>query len=255
MEKTQTKVIVLAGGQGKRMGTEMPKVLVLLNGKPLIRYVCEGIRASGISSKPIVVIGKGGEAVRDELKNTCEYVRQSEQLGTGHAVMVCEDAVRGTCEHIIVLYGDMPFVSSREITRLRLTHLASRADLTLMTVEVADFSGWKSAFMRYGRIVRNNAGEIEKIVEYRDANDKEKNILEVNPSFFCFRASWLWENIHKLKNINAQKEYYLTDMLGIARKAQARIASVSVDPVCAFGVNTKEDLRNAKDLLAGTTTS
>ena len=245
----RTQIIILAGGQGKRMGGELPKVLVPINGKSIISYLLEAIEKSGICDKPVIVIGNQAEKVKETLGSRYQYVYQSERLGTGHAVKICKDALLGVSENVLVLYGDHPFVSSDIIQKLEKAHCKTQSTVTLMTVAVSDFFDWRKSFYSFGRIVRDAQGALQSIVELKDANEDQKKIYELNPSFFCFQAPWLWENIEKLTNNNAQKEYLLTDLLGMAIRQKEKVFAISVDPKIALGINTPEELLWAEKLM------
>lgn len=242
-----TQIIILAAGHGKRMQSELPKALTPLLGKPFIKYVLEATQSSGVCNDPIIVIGQKGDQVKSTLGEVYKYAIQEEQLGTGHAVMIAEDLAKGK-DTILVLYADHPLVSSNTIKNLVDTHQKENATLTMATATVKDFLDWREAFTSFGRFVRDNDGKITKIVEAKDASEEEKNIKEVNPAYMCFDALWMWEHLHLLKNENAQGEYYLTDLVGMAFDENKRIASISIDPKEALGVNTKEQLELIKNL-------
>lgn len=245
MENIQ--VIILAGGKGKRMETVIPKVLVPFHGKPMVDYVIESVNHSGITNKPILVVGYEGEQVINHVGDKANFVNQTEQLGTGHAVKCAQEAINANIEHILVLYGDMPNITGAMIANLAKTHLDNNKNLTMATVNVPEFGSWYSSFLGFGRIVRSASGEIEKIVEYKDATEEEKEIKEVNPAYFCFKKDWLFSNLEKVKNENAQGEYYLTDMVSLA--ANEGIASVHISPEEALGVNTIEQLRELENIV------
>jgi bifunctional UDP-N-acetylglucosamine pyrophosphorylase / glucosamine-1-phosphate N-acetyltransferase len=207
--KCDTAIIILAGGQGKRMCSTLPKVLVPLNGRPMIEYVFEAVRKSDICERPTVVVGFGAEQVKKVLGDKADYVYQVEQKGTGHAVAVCQPYLENNFKNIIVLYGDMPFITAETIEAINLAHESSGASLTMVTITVPDFEGWRSPFINFGRIERMKDGKI-KSVEFKDCTEEQKKITELNPCIFCFKSEWLWENIKKLGKENAQGEYYLT---------------------------------------------
>lgn len=240
-------VIILAGGKGKRMGQDAPKVLTLLNGLPLIKYVTSAVIKSNTSDKIVIVIGYKGEMVKNFLGEKFVYAKQMEQLGTGHAVL-CAQKVSVGAKNIIVLYGDMPNVSSETIKNLAQKHNLEQSVLTMMTTKVPNFDGIFNCFKSFGRIVRDSAGAIVRIVEEKDATEEEKNITEVNPSLFCFDGAWLWDNLPKLKNFNAQEEYYLTDLVGLSIEGKHKIASLEIDPLECIGVNTPEELELAEQI-------
>lgn len=241
-----TQVIILAGGKGKRMGGNIPKVLVSLCGKPLIAYVLDAVSESGVCQNPVIVVGYQGERVREALGDKYQYIVQKEQLGTGHAVSVCREKLQKQSENIFVLYGDMPFISPGDIQKILSHHLQSGSTLTMGTVVVNDFFGWKEVFYSYGRIIRDHDGNIFAIVELKDCSGEQKHITEVNPGYYCFRSDWLWENIHALSNQNAQNEYYLTDLVQIAIEQKEKVSSVRINPKSAYGINTQKHLETAE---------
>jgi bifunctional UDP-N-acetylglucosamine pyrophosphorylase/glucosamine-1-phosphate N-acetyltransferase len=167
---------------------------------------------------------------------------QTDQLGTGHAVLSAESLVGADGGHVLVLYGDMPYVSAATIAALAKTQEDTGAAIAMATVAVPDFQEWRAGFYDFSRVVRNPDGSISRTVEKKDATEAELAITEVNPCYFCFDAAWLWPRLKELKNANAQGEYYLTDVVGMAMREGAKIASVSIDPKEALGVNTREHL-------------
>jgi len=243
MDKIQ--IIILAAGHGRRMNNEsLPKVLTSLKGKPLIIWLAEAIKKSGVCERPVIVVGQKSEMIKATLGQDYTYVTQSEQLGTGHAVMVARTELEGKAENIMVLYGDHPLVSSETIKKLTQAHLDSGNVLTMATVKIEDFNDWRKSFSDFGRITRASDGTISAIIEAKDATIDQKNILEVNPSYFVFKADWLWQNLAKLKSDNVQHEYYLTDLPKIAVSENEKITSVEIDPREALGVNTVNQLNS-----------
>ena len=242
-------VVILAAGAGKRMNSTLPKVMHELNHKPLVDHVVQHVEGLQLSHKPVIVVSKQHTLVQDHLGNRAEYVVQEEQLGTGHAVSVAETLLAGVVDHVVVLYGDMPFVSTTSIERLITRHAERDNAITLMTFMVPPFKGVYQPFYNFGRIVRESvSGHIARIVERKDATEAELSILELNPSFFCFNASWLWESLKRLENHNSQHEYYLTDLVSRAISEGRKISSVSIEPKEAIGINTAEDLEIAKHI-------
>jgi bifunctional UDP-N-acetylglucosamine pyrophosphorylase/glucosamine-1-phosphate N-acetyltransferase len=244
----KTQIIILAAGHGKRMQSELPKALTPLHGKPFIGHVLDTVKESLVCSNPIIVIGQKGDHVREAIGPLYTYAVQEQQLGTGHAVMIAEEAAKGA-ETILVLYADHPLISKETIQNIVSTHISTNATITMATATVPDFDDWRAAFLSFGRFVRDQDGTITKIVEAKDATDEEKQIKEVNPAYMCFDAAWMWEHLHVLKNENAQGEYYLTDLIGMAFDEKQKIASITIDPKEALGVNTKEQLELMQNLL------
>ncbi len=235
-------IIILAAGHGKRMQSDLPKVLVPFKGKPMIRHLLEAVADSGLCELPTIVVGKMAETVMDALGTGYEYVFQQEQLGTGHAVMAAEKNLRGKSDNVLVLYGDQPTVTRKMIENLARTHVEQDCVLTMGTVTLPDFEDWRDHFKLFSRIIRDEKGDILRSVEFKDATETEKEILEVNPAFFCFKSAWLWNHLHEIRNENTQKEYYLTDLIKAATDEGERIASFQVEPKDALGINTKEHL-------------
>ncbi|MBI4133670.1 NTP transferase domain-containing protein, partial [Candidatus Uhrbacteria bacterium] len=142
----ETRVIVLAAGKGKRMKSELPKVLTLLRGRPMITYLLDAIARSGVDSRPTLVIGTGADLVEQQLGGGYDYVLQEELLGTGHAVSCAMKEMKDSGDAIIVLYGDHPFVKAETIQKLKATHEAQQPALTMVTVLLDDFEGWRAPF-------------------------------------------------------------------------------------------------------------
>jgi len=250
MGKDKIKVIVLAAGYGKRMNSsEMPKVLVKMKEKPLINYVLDAIKFSHVCKKPVIVVGYKAELVKKHLGDDFDYILQEERLGTGHAVAVTRGLLEGNVDNILVLYGDMPHITARMINDLVDTHLSGNSPVTMGTVKVDNFENWKEGFYDFGRVVRNESGKVVKIVEKKDATRDVLEIKEVNPSYFCFQANWFWENIVNVKNNNNQREYYLTDLVQIARDQGHDIGTCIIKPEEALGVNTHSQLVLAQEFV------
>lgn len=251
-------LVILAGGKGKRMqaetGNSLPKVLQPLDGKPLIRHLLDGLKDidAHVAWPPVIVIGHGGEQVQQELGPAYTYVWQKEQLGTGNALLQTRQVLEGgNAEHVLVLYGDHPLVPVSVVNTVAATHLAHDNAVTFTTTTVPNFEDWRAPLMSYGRVVRDAEGNPERIVEYKDATLEERAILEVNVGYHCFRASWLWPHLLQLQNNNAQQEYLLVDMVGMAIRGGERVEAVSIDPKAALGVNTLSDLKRVEEIITG----
>ncbi|OHA26796.1 MAG: hypothetical protein A3C06_01510 [Candidatus Taylorbacteria bacterium RIFCSPHIGHO2_02_FULL_46_13] len=236
------KLIILAAGKGKRMNSELPKVLLPLAGKPLLLHLLEAIKTSGLSKPIILVVGVASEDVKKIAGPEYQYVLQKEQLGTGHAVQCAESSLKDRAEHIMVLYGDHPLVDAETIRHIAQSHLSHHNPVTMATVQVDNFDGKNENFKDYGRILRDKNGKIDRIVERKDATPEELNVTEVNPSYFCFNATWLWKNLKHLTQENAQHEYYLTSLPQMAHQNGENITTISINPITALGANTPEQL-------------
>ncbi len=249
IKQNKIGIVILAAGKGKRMQSDKLKVMHELNGRPLIDHVVSAAEKSEIDGQPVVVVCPDNPAVQNFLGERAEYVVQNEILGTGHAVSIAEEKLKGKVDTVVVLYGDMPFIKPESIRKLAERHLERNNKITLMTVKVEDFNDWRAALYDYGRIIRGGEeNHIVKIVEKRDATPEELEIKELNTSFFCFNAEWLWKNLKLLKNVNTQSEYYLTDLVGAAFDEGQKLSSVDIDPKEALGINTKEHLETAQKI-------
>ena len=237
-----TQLIILAAGKGSRMNSELPKVLLELHGKPMIQHLFDNVVSKLEVEKPLVVVGYKSEKIKNHLGASAEYVHQTEQLGTGHAVRVTEDFIDPSVKYIVVLYGDMPLVSAETIENLAREHGKNSDPITMGVVKADDFDDWRACLCGYGRILRDTNDEIVSIVEIKDATEEEKQITELNPSFFFIEKDWLFKNLTSLRADNKQHEYYLTDIVALAQQSGVVIKSVQIDSKEALGANTPEDL-------------
>jgi bifunctional UDP-N-acetylglucosamine pyrophosphorylase/glucosamine-1-phosphate N-acetyltransferase len=179
-------------------------------------------------------------------KYNCQYAIQKEQLGTGHALGCAKSLISGDVDHIICFYGDHPFIGAETIKKVAASH---NDVITMMTTKVSDFTDWRKCFYCWGRIIRDESGRITANVEFRDASDEVKKIKEVNPAMYCFERGWLWDNLNKLNNHNAQREYYLTDLIGLAFKQNLDINTFHLEPRETVGINSPEELAIAEGLV------
>lgn len=238
----RVKVVILAAGQGKRFGSPLPKVLAGVGGKPMVSWVLEAVLSSGVTDRPVVVVGVGAEQVKAALGDGCDYVYQEKQLGTGHAVAQCQQLLMGKADIVLVLNGDMPLITAAAIRQLIATHQAQHPTMTMATVTVPNFFEWYQPFAGFGRVVRDSTGQLLRIVEAKDATPLQREIREVNPTYFCFDAPWLWTHLRQLSNANAQGEYYVVDLLGMAIAEGRPVATVPIRPEEALGANSPEEL-------------
>jgi len=245
------QIVILAGGKGKRMMSDEPKALALLQGRPFLSHILKTVEFLNLTLKPIIVVGHKKERIFEELGENHNYAHQEEQLGTGHAVHAAKEKIsENNNENILVISTDQPLISKETIENLMEKHLDTNATITLATVILPDFEEWRKGIINFGRIVRDTKNKIDKIIEYKDANEEEKKILEVNPAIYIFKSQWLWKNIENLKNENSQNEYYLTDLLHIAKEQGELIETVPVSNILeALQPNTKEELEVLETLV------
>jgi bifunctional UDP-N-acetylglucosamine pyrophosphorylase/glucosamine-1-phosphate N-acetyltransferase len=236
-----TEIVILAAGDSFRMGTDSPKALIPLKGKSFISQILETV--SPLSVEPVIVVGHKADEVKAHVSRNVRYALQGERLGTGHALMCAKPYLNLDKENVVILYADMPLIKRQTIERLIKEREGERAVMSMATVKLSDFNDWRSVFQNYGRIIRDKSGEVRQIKEAKDASPKEKEVKEVNPAFFCFESNWLWSHITLLQNQNMKREYYLTDMVGIACSQRAKIASFDISPEEALGANTPGDLK------------
>ena len=211
-------VIVLAAGLGKRMRSDLPKVLHPLAGRPLLAHVIDAARALA-PRKIFVVHGHGADRVRAAFPDSgVDWVLQAQQLGTGHAVLQALPQVSLAAD-VLILYGDVPLVQPATLKRLV---EGARGSVGVVVAELADPSG-------YGRIVRDDAQRVARIVEQKDATASELAIREVHAGFFCLSARRLVPWLSKISNDNAQEEYYLTDLVALAVADAVPVVAVKVE--------------------------
>mgnify|MGYP000518185084 FL=1 len=231
-----TDFIILAAGKGTRMGSDLPKVLNLLGGKPLVQHLLDTV--SGIKgSKVQLVVGYKPELVKSSLDTNkkTDFVLQKKQLGTGHAVKQALKNLRSNSISL-VLYGDGPLVKKQTLTKLIAS--AEKGNLSILTYKPIDPHG-------YGRIVRGKKGLVEKIVEQKDASSDEIKISEVNSGILAIKTKYLKDLVRKISNKNAAKEYYLTDIVEIANQAGIPVkATIVSDHKQVLGVNNQQELHD-----------
>lgn len=249
MQKVQ--VIIMAGGQGKRMQSDIPKPLVPIQGKPMVQYTIDAIRALGLCDRPILVVaGTTQKLFQETLGNDIQYAIQENPLGTGHAVMSAQHMLDKNIP-TMVLNGDHPTITASMLRRLFDAHIVQSATITMGVVTVPHFDDWYQGFASWGRVIIDPQTQtVTRIVEAKDATEQELLVRTVNPSYFCFDTSWLCENLNQLDNANAQKEYYITDLIAMAMRQGKTIASSPVTPEEGAGINTPEQKLLVEKLLA-----
>jgi bifunctional UDP-N-acetylglucosamine pyrophosphorylase / glucosamine-1-phosphate N-acetyltransferase len=238
-------VAIMAAGKGTRLKSKYPKVLHEVGGKPLLAYVIAAATKIVPASDVYAIIGHEAELVRKTLEHTCvNFVLQSEQRGTGHALMVARD-VLAPYDHVIVLSGDAPLITPETIQQLRDFHLQRKAAMTLLSAELANPTG-------YGRVIRKGpkSDEVKAIVEEKSASPAQKKLREINSGFYAFAVRPLFQHIGSLKTENTHREYYLTDMAGVFGKAKCRVVATKTDkPSEILGSNTRAEMMEIDSLI------
>ncbi|UHA61037.1 bifunctional UDP-N-acetylglucosamine diphosphorylase/glucosamine-1-phosphate N-acetyltransferase GlmU [Metabacillus litoralis] len=234
--------VILAAGQGTRMKSSLYKVLHPVCGKPMVQHVLDQVSQLTLS-KIVTIVGHGAEKVKSQLGDQTEYALQSEQLGTAHAVMQAAPFLENEEGTTIVICGDTPLITSETMAALLSHHQESQAKATVLTAKAEDPTG-------YGRIVRNDKGTVEKIVEHKDASEIERELTEINTGTYCFDNKELFEALSHVSNDNVQGEYYLPDVIEILQK-EGKIVSAyqtsSYDET--LGVNDRIALSQAEKIM------
>lgn len=236
--------VVLAAGKGTRMKTDLPKVLVPACGRPIVEYVLDALQRTGFT-RVLVVVGYRASDVRRTLgeRPGLEFIEQHEQLGTGHAVQMCREALVGHHGPVLVLTGDSPLVQDRSLLGLLEAYDRLHPACLLGTLHHPQPAG-------LGRIVRGASGEFLGIVEEKDASEQQKQIDEVNMSTYVFHGPDLLWSLDHLRNDNRQGEYYLTDCPGILKRAGKLVDALPVLQPCeALSINTMEDLERVEQAM------
>lgn len=234
--------IILAAGEGKRMKSSTPKILHKVCGKEMVNHVIDIMRKSEIESIN-VIIGKGAEKVKDAtLSRNVMYSLQEKQLGTGHAVMCAKEFLKDKKGIVAIFTGDAPLIKEVTVRSLIKFHEEGKFKATILTSKIEDPA-------KYGRVIRNSNGEVEKIVECRDCSEEELKIDEINAGMYAFDIEVLIESLGKLSNNNAQGEYYLTDVIGILKAEGHKVGAMVTDFQQTIGVNSRVELAMAENIL------
>ncbi|WP_272917089.1 bifunctional UDP-N-acetylglucosamine diphosphorylase/glucosamine-1-phosphate N-acetyltransferase GlmU [Pontibacillus yanchengensis] len=239
---TQTFAVVLAAGKGSRMKSDLPKVLHPVCGKPMVQHITD--KLTNLNFNQIVtVVGHKSDMVKKQLGDTVDYAMQNEQLGTAHAVKMAERQLAEKEGTTLIITGDTPLVTEETLEELLQHHQETNASATILTMNTEDPSG-------YGRIIRNNQGQVERIVEQKDASEEELAIKEVNSGIFCFDNKQLFTSLQKVSTNNNQSEYYLPDVIEILKNEGNIISASSTDDIEeGLGVNDRLQLSNAEQIL------
>ncbi len=240
MKTSDFQAIVLAAGKGTRMGSDLPKVLLPVCGRPVITYILDALDRVGIP-QPVVIIGYKAEKVRDALGSRVIYALQEEQRGSGHAVMCAREAA-GDAKDLLVMCGDSPLFRVETISAVMDAHVCEDAVITLASAILDDPTG-------YGRILRGPNGDVVGVAEEKIATPEQKAVKEINGGLYAFDGDWLWENIHLLHE-NEAGELCLTEMVDIAIAQGRKVIAVPIPAEEVAGINTPEQLRAAERVLS-----
>jgi len=237
--------LILAAGQGTRMKSSYPKVLHQLLDRPMLSYVADAAKRAG-SEQIAIVVGFKGEQVISALGDEYHYLWQREQLGTGHAVMMAQELLEQFEGDLLILYGDTPLIREETLRRLVALKREKAAAAAILTTKLENPTG-------YGRMLRNEAGDIVGIIEDKDANIEQKLITEVNTGVYCFEIKTLLEALKTLSPKNAQGEYYLTDVFQVMAERGLRVVGLITEAAAeVMGPNDRIQLANTEQLLRAT---
>lgn len=234
--------LILAAGKGTRMKSELPKVVHPILGRPMVAYVIDAVKAVGCD-RTILVTGYKSELVRSALDSAeLQYVEQTEQLGTGHAVQCYAKDCKEKPDNLLVVCGDTPLISVETLQKMVEIHQQQKPAITMMTLVMNDPGN-------YGRILREN-GAVKAIREAKDCSPEELKVNEVNLAVYLFDSAFLFDNIFSLTPNNRQKEYYLTDLIEIAVKKGLKVAAcIERDESSTLGINSRQHLAEISGIL------
>jgi bifunctional UDP-N-acetylglucosamine pyrophosphorylase/glucosamine-1-phosphate N-acetyltransferase len=243
MRSNPPVAVILGAGKGKRMKSDLPKVLHQLGGKPMVEYVINATKKAGVE-RIILVVGHNWEQTQNSLKHLkAEFVIQKEQLGTGHAVLQTKRLLSDFEGDVLILCGDVPLLRAETLKKLLKEHRKKKAAATVLTAILEDPSG-------YGRIIRDQRVMVQEIVEEKDASADQKRVKEINTGTFVFDRASLFSVLEKITADNKQGEYYLTDTLKLLQDQKLPIwAMAAPDPLETLGVNSPEELKRVEKIL------
>jgi bifunctional UDP-N-acetylglucosamine pyrophosphorylase / glucosamine-1-phosphate N-acetyltransferase len=242
LNMTNRYAVILAAGQGTRMKSKLYKVLHPVCGKPMVQHVVDQVKKLNIQEM-VTVIGHGAELVKAQLGEESHYALQEEQLGTAHAVMQAQQSLEGKEGVTIVVCGDTPLIKAETMESLFKHHEELSAKATILTARIDDPTG-------YGRIIRNEDGIVEKIIEHKDATEAERKINEINTGTYCFDNAALFEALKMVSNDNVQGEFYLPDVVEILKKQGEVVTAYQTNDLEeTLGVNDRVALAEAERIM------
>lgn len=236
-------VVILAAGMGKRMKSAVPKVLHPVLGRPMLSHVLDAVKKLS-PDRIVIVVGKGSRDLKSVIGSEgISYAVQDKQLGTGHAANSARSDLAKFRGNILILNGDFPLITSKSLKRFLSRHEKNKSDVSVMTALLDDPAG-------YGRIVRNKNEGVEEIVEEKDATSEQRKIREINSGTYCVKSAFLWDALSRINSRNKQREYYLTDIIGIASRNKREVSGVVVsDSDEVIGVNDRAQLSRVENIM------
>ncbi|MDO8548228.1 MAG: NTP transferase domain-containing protein [bacterium] len=240
--------IILAAGKGTRMRSELPKALHEIDGKPMLTHLLETLKDEPGYLPPIVVVGYMEEMIRIRYRTQVTYARQEDIRGTALAVKAALHAIPDDAKTALVLYGDQPFLRKETLATLRQAPY-TRATLVLGEVEVPQFEGEFKPFEAFGRLLRDSENRLQRVVEFKNASPKERDIKSLNAGLFAIEMQWLRSGLNLISPDPVSGEYYLTSLLEIAYQEKKQIECLKMKPKEALGINSQEDATAALNYL------
>ncbi|MBF7096939.1 bifunctional UDP-N-acetylglucosamine diphosphorylase/glucosamine-1-phosphate N-acetyltransferase GlmU [Alkalibacter mobilis] len=238
---SNTIALILAAGKGTRMKSEIPKVLHKAAGKYMLAHVVDGCTEAGVS-QVYAIVGHKKEMIMEAMGSEINYISQDQQLGTGHALMVSKEFLPNDDTNVLVLVGDAPLIDGNTLSKMMENHESGGNSATVLTAMMQNPTG-------YGRIVKDNNGNLSRIVEQKDGTDEELKINEINSGMYCFNSGDLIKSLDKLGNDNAQQEYYLTDVIEIMNKDGLKTGTFITDVENIKAVNSRVELAQVEKIL------
>ena len=234
--------VILAAGKGTRMKSKLYKVLHPVMDRPMVQHVIDQVKTVHLD-KLVTIVGFGADQVEEHIGSDSEFVVQKKQLGTGHAVLQAEELLTGKEGTTIIVCGDTPLITGDTYQALFDEHEKTKAKATVLTAKAPDPGG-------YGRVIRNEQNEVEKIVEHKDASARERSINEINTGTYCFDNQALFRALQHVSNDNKQGEYYLPDVIGILREQSEKVSAfLTEDFNETIGINDRAALADAERIL------
>ncbi|MBY7141606.1 bifunctional UDP-N-acetylglucosamine diphosphorylase/glucosamine-1-phosphate N-acetyltransferase GlmU [Virgibacillus sp. NKC19-3] len=239
---TKRYAVILAAGQGTRMKSKLYKVLHPVLGRPMVQHVIDQIKAVQLDQM-VTVVSRGADRVVEHIGSDSAFVIQEEQLGTGHAVIQAEDVLKDKEGTTMVVCGDTPLISTETYQALFEHHEKEGASATILTTKTKEPSG-------YGRVIRSETNEVERIVEHKDANANERLVEEINTGTYCFDNQALFSALKEISNDNVQGEYYLPDVIEVLRGRQEKVSAfITPDFEETLGINDRLSLAQAEKIM------